>query len=70
MAWTRPLAALISFGIVVWTVGTAYVLLRGLVVPVDRAAIVALALVAAAVAGAILVGRRSRRWTENPEHYW
>lgn len=33
-------------------------------------AIVVLALVALAVGGAVLVGRRSDRWTENPDAYW
>lgn len=70
MEWTRPLAAIVSIGVLVWTLGAAYYLYDGLVVQANRRALVALAVVAVAVAAAILVGRRSRRWTDNPDHYW
>lgn len=70
MEWTRPLAALVAVGIVVWSVGAVYVLLGGIVGGGDRAALAALALVTLAVFLTILVGRRSNRWTDNPKTYW
>lgn len=70
MEWTRPLAVLVSFGIGLLAVGAAYALVAGLVLQVNRDALVVLAVVGGAVAAAILVGRRSSRWTENPDRYW
>lgn len=70
MEVTRPLAALVAVGIVLWTIGAVYTLLRWLVGGPIRAALPALAIVAGAVVVTILVGRRSARWTENPEQYW
>jgi len=70
MEWTRPLGALVAVAIAVWTVGALYTLLRGLVVETNPAALVTLAVVAVAVLVAAAVGRRSDRWTENPDTYW
>lgn len=70
MDWTRPLVALIAVGIVAWAVGAAYSLATGLVVQPNTRALVVLGLVAVAVVVMVLVGRRSDRWTDNPDAYW
>lgn len=70
MDWRRPLVALIVVGIVVWAVGAAYRLVSGLAVEPDARSLVVLGLVFVAVVAMVLVGRRSDRWTDNPDHYW
>lgn len=70
MDWRRPLVALIVVGIVVWAVAAAYRLVGGLVVEPDARSLVVLGLVSVAVLAMVLVGRRSGRWTDNPDHYW
>lgn len=70
MAWTKPLVAVLLLGIGGLGIGAAYALLSGIVLPIDTPSIIALGVVVVAVVGMVLVGRRSNRWTDNPENYW
>lgn len=72
MEWTRIVGAIGVLAVVLSALGSL-----GALATTDlftgsfaAAAIVVFALVIVAVGGAILVGRRSGRWTENPESYW
>lgn len=72
MEWTRIAAAIGVLAVVLSALGALVSLATNdlFTGPFATDAIVVLALVVVAVVAAVLVGRRSGRWTENPDSYW
>lgn len=72
MEWTKPLSVAMVVLVGLLVVGSAIELLRTTFGAGDAvaASVVTMGLVAIALLAAIVVGARSRRWLQNPDHYW